>query len=192
MSHSSNDDVIVSINLGRPARVEAQFYPILDNPSVGNQDGTPDMLLLRLDDDTGMKIWHHQENNVVCDVPTYGYSVDYYRQNQCPENKRGGADARRVIVKGLDEIYVSGMVYGKEIFLHDGLPEHCDYNYAQPIRQDSSSPNFVTVNEDFSNFDGEFYYTACADGSEWSDNVNPPTGTDIVHFASTRYTITRW
>lgn len=174
LSHSSNDDLIVSINLGRPARVGSSVFI----PSNHNSVGTPDMLLLRLDDDTGMKIWHHQEINAVCSKPGFGYSVDDDRTNVCPDNKRGGADARRVIVKGLDEIYVSGMVYGKEIFLHDGLPEHCDYNYAQPIKQldpssTTSSPGFVTVNEDFSNFDGEYYYTACADGLDWSDNVNP-------------------
>ena len=175
LSHSSNDDVIVSINLGRPARVGSSVFI----PSNHNSVGTPDMLLLRLDDDTGMKIWHHQEINAVCSKPGFGYTVDDDMTNLCPDNKRGGADARRVIVKGLDEIYVSGMVYGKEIFLHDGLPEHCDYNYAQPIKQldpssTTSSPGFVAVNEDFSNFDGEYYYTACADGLDWSDNVNPP------------------
>ena len=37
------------------------------------------------------------------------------------ESKRGGADARRIVVKNLDDIYMSGMVYGKK-YIPDGLP----------------------------------------------------------------------
>ena len=55
------------------------------------------------------------------------------------------------------------------------IPEHCDYNYAQPIRQDSSSPNFVTVSTKISAILMVNTITLHVPmGLNWSENVNPP------------------
>lgn len=182
MAHSSNGDVLVSVTLSRYIRTGGVFAP---------KHGAPDMLLLRLDDDTGKKIWHHQEINKDCSngkyKPTDGNT------NVCDDNKRGGADARRIIVNGLDEIYVSGMIYGKEIYLHDGLPEHCDYDYARPYTSDDNS-NWVTVNPELDNvlfstttnsgssLISANYKTACMDKTDWENvsGVNLPNPNLVI------------
>ncbi len=158
LDHSTNGDVIISVNLGKIVMVNgANYVP---------QNGAADILMLRLDDDTGTRIWHHQEVNSECANPSMGYKLS--SSNTCTENKRGGADARRIVVKNLDDIYMSGMVYGKEIYLHDGLPEHCDYSYADPYWQDAAG-NYQQVPADLQGSTGGqmSYFTKCVDSNMW-------------------------
>lgn len=160
LDFASNGDAIISVNLGKIVMVNgSNFIP---------QDGVSDILLLRFDDDTGTKIWHHQEINSECAIPLAGY--DLSMANTCPDFKRGGADSRRVVVKGLDDIYISGMVYGKEIYFHDGLPEHCDYDYAGPIWEDPSG-QYVTVPNNLQGYlPPSTYLTKCSnDATTWVD-----------------------
>ena len=163
LDYSTNGDVIVSVNLGKIVMINgSNFAP---------QNGASDILLLRLDDNTGTKIWHHQEVNSECSNPSMGYQLS--SANTCDDSMRGAADARRIVVKGLDDIYMSGMVYGKEIYLHDGLPEHCDYNYAQPYWQDLNG-NYVPVSADLQGSRGGdmSYVTKCVDSSMWETASN--------------------
>ena len=163
LDYSNNGDVVISVNLGKMVMINgSNFIP---------QNGLSDMLLLRLDDDTGTKIWHHQEINSECDSPGYGYKLT--STNSCPENMRGGADARRIVVKNLDDIYMSGMIYGKEIYLHDGLPEHCDYDYARPYWQDING-QYEPVPSDLQGSRGGdmSYFTKCVDSTMWETASN--------------------
>ena len=163
LDYSTNGDVIVSVNLGKIVMVNGKNYI--------PQNGLSDMLLLRLDDDTGINIWDHQEINSECDFPTIGFQLS--ASNTCPDYKRGAADARRMVVKGLDDIFMSGMVYGKEVYLHDGLPEHCDYDYAQPYWDDVNG-NYVPVPPHLQGSRGGDmnYVTKCVDGQVWADESN--------------------
>jgi len=169
LDYANNGDAIISVNLGKMVRVNGTtFLP---------KNGTSDILMLRLDDDTGSRIWHWQEVNKECSNPASGYSLT--ASNICPDSMRGGADARRIVVKDLDDIYMSGMIYGKEIYLHDGLPEHCDYNYAEPYWQDASG-QYVSVPQDLAGSIGfeQGYVSKCAVDAGWlvasGDSTYPP------------------
>jgi hypothetical protein len=158
LDYANNGDAIISVNLAKIIRV--------NGTTLLPKNGTADILMLRLDDDTGSRIWHHQEVNSECSLPAFGYSLK--SSNLCTDSMRGGADARRIVVKNLDDIYMSGMVYGKEIYLHDGLPEHCDYSYAEPYWQDSNG-QYVSVPQDLSGSIGfdQGYVTNCAIDPGW-------------------------
>ncbi len=163
LDHSTNGDVIISVNLGKIVMVNGKNYI--------PQNGLSDMLLLRLDDDTGINIWDHQEINSECDNPSYGFQLS--ASNTCPDYKRGAADARRMVVKGLDDIFMSGMVYGKEVYFHDGLPEHCDYDYAQPYWDDVNGNTVLVPPHLQGSRGGDMnYVTKCVDGAVWASESN--------------------
>lgn len=160
---TTNGDMVISVNLHKIIRVNGNTFM----PSGMN----PDMLLLRLDDDTGVNIWNHLEKNPECDLQTYELSLANY--NTCEDYRRGGADARRIVVQGLDDIYLSGMVYGKEIYLHDGLPEHCDYAFAEPgivvPGTGGNTNSMVWLQDDLQGYQGSgnHYYTKCQTSTHW-------------------------
>ena len=167
LAYTSNGQAVVSVNLGKIVTVDgATFVP---------SDVAADMLFLRFNK-AGNLIWDYTEENRACSEGHFDLTPG--NTNVCEDHQqRGAADSRRIAMyndqNGNDLMYLSGMVYGKEIHLHDGLREHCDYDYAEPWVLDPSGAYEPNIN--LQNIDpAHQYVTKCAQDVQWYAHTGEP------------------
>ena len=167
LAYTSNGQAVVSVNLGKIVTVDgATFVP---------SDVAADMLFLRFNK-AGNLIWDYTEENRACSEGHFDLTPG--NTNVCENHQqRGAADSRRIAMyndqNGNDLMYLSGMVYGKEIHLHDGLREHCDYDYAEPWVLDPSGAYQPNIN--LQNIDpAHQYVTKCAQDVKWYAQTGEP------------------
>ena len=165
LAYTSNGQAVVSVNLGKIVTVDgATFVP---------SDVAADMLFLRFNK-AGNLIWDYTEENRACSEGHFDLTPG--NTNVCQDHQqRGAADSRRIAMfsdqYGQDVMYLSGMVYGKEIHLYDGLREHCDYDYAEPWVLDPAGA--YQPNIDLQNIDpAHQYVTKCAQDVKWYEHTN--------------------